>query len=208
MIALSTPLFQSLPMIFLRHPSPEQIDAFLDGQRAEPFSHPHVGATQGQLPSDWTVDHNRIRLGSGPAAFEAACAALRRWEMFRLGWVEIHGTGPPIVPGLTVGMLARVVGIYWLNACRVVYTVQEDGPVRRFGFAYGTLTDHVERGEERFLIEQLEDGSVWYSLLAFSSPRHPLVRLAYPMTRHLQHRFVAQSLRTMKRAVETAESRS
>jgi uncharacterized protein (UPF0548 family) len=28
-----------------------------------------------------------------------------------------------------------------------------DGPVRRFGFAYGTLPDHVESGEERFTVE-------------------------------------------------------
>ena len=40
-----------------------------------------------------------------------------------------------------------------MNAGRVVYLVDEDGPVPRFGFAYGTLPGHAESGEERFLVE-------------------------------------------------------
>ena len=49
--------------------------------------------------------------------------------------------------------------------------MDESGPVRRFGFAYGTLPGHAESGEERFLIEwdQDEDG-VWFDILAFSRP--------------------------------------
>ena len=63
-----------------------------------------------------------------------------------------------------------------MNACRVVYVVDEPG---RFGLAYGTLPGHVERGEERFLVERdSTDGSVWYDLLAFSRPNSLVARLA------------------------------
>lgn len=191
-------------MMRIRKPSPDEIRAFLDRQRQAAFSYPHVGATGSGPPEGWVTDHNRVRLGSGPAAFEAGCAALRRWEMFRLGWVEAHGTEAPLVPGLDVAVLAHLAGTWWLNACRVVYVVDEQGPVRRYGFAYGTLSNHAERGEERFLVEWREDDSVWYDLLAFSRPNYWIVKLGYPVVRRLQKRFAAHSLAAMKRAVEAA----
>ena len=70
----------------------------------------------------------------------------------------------------------------------------------RFGFAYGTLPDHVERGEERFTIEWQADDSVWYDIYAFSRPKHPLARLGFPVTRMLQKRFARDSLAVMKAA--------
>ena len=78
----------------------------------------------------------------------------------------------------------------------VVYVIDEP---RRFGFAYGTLPDHVERGEERFLIEwNANDNSVWYDILAFSRPQHPLVKLSSPLARKLQKQFARESLARMK----------
>lgn len=71
---------------------------------------------------------------------------------------------------------------------------------RRYGFACGTLSEHAEAGEERFLVEWLEDGSVWYDLLAFSRPRHALARIAYPFGRMLQARFRRDSGRAMQQA--------
>jgi uncharacterized protein (UPF0548 family) len=117
--------------------------------------------------------------------------------MFRLGWVEAHGTDAPLAPGLTAAPLAHF-GLWFLNACRVVYLIDEE---RRFGFAYGTLADHAERGEERFLVEWREDDSVWYDVLAFSRPGHWLTWLGFPVVRRLQKRFAAGSLAAMARAV-------
>lgn len=69
--------------------------------------------------------------------------------------------------------MGRAIGLWWLNACRIVYVVDESGPISRFGLAYGTLPGHVERGEERFMIEwNRGDNSVWYDILAFSRPNH------------------------------------
>ncbi|HEX9543896.1 MAG TPA: DUF1990 family protein, partial [Pyrinomonadaceae bacterium] len=83
----------------------------------------------------------------------------------------------------------------------------EDGLISRFGFAYGTLRDHVERGEERFTVEwHKQDNSVWYDILAFSQPRHPLVRLSFPLARMLQKRFVRDSKRRMVEAVQSQNS--
>ena len=76
--------------------------------------------------------------------------------------------------------------------------MDEEGPIVRFGFAYGTLPDHAEKGEERFSVEwHHEDNSVWYDILAFSRPNHPLARLGLPLTRRLQRRFARDSKRAM-----------
>jgi len=99
--------------------------------------------------------------------------------------------------GTTVAVQARTFGFWSLNACRIVYTINDDGPVKRFGFAYGTLPDHAERGEERFTIEQLEDDSVWYDIYAFSRPQKAIVKFGAPLARRLQRRFGRESLSVM-----------
>jgi uncharacterized protein (UPF0548 family) len=84
----------------------------------------------------------------------------------------------PSEVGTTAAVVGRHHGSFSLNACRVVYLIDEDdGNLRRRGFAYGTLPEHAERGEERFTGEwRREDGSVRYDLYAFSRPNHPLAR--------------------------------
>ena len=189
----------------LRKPTSADIQAFLARQHGRPFSHPHVEATRHAPPAGWTVDHNRICLGRGPAAWDAARAAIRSWQMFHIGWVEIHSADAPLAPGLVVAPLAHAFGLWFLNACRVVYLIDENGRIdenRRFGFAYGTLPDHAESGEERFLVEWRDDDTVWYDLLAFSRPGHWLTRLGLPVVRSLQKRFAADSLAAMKSAMQ------
>src|ERR1043165_2403267 len=186
-------------MFTIREPSERDVAEFISSQRNLPFTYEEVGATNSTLPpSGYTVDHNRIQLGHGEATYHLAVEALRNWRQFDLGWVTVVPRGVAIEAGATVAVKARAFGTWSLNACRVVYVVNEP---RRFGFAYGTLPDHVERGEERFLIEWLPDDSVWYDILAFSRPTHPLVRLSFPLARMLQKRFARNSLIRMKSAL-------
>jgi uncharacterized protein (UPF0548 family) len=188
-------------MISLRKPSLDAIRRYIDEQARLDFSHSFVGRTDSTPPAGFNVDHTRIRLGSGEAIFLAATNALQRWEQFRLGWLELYSPKTPIRKGEVLAILARIAGLWWLNACRIVYVIDEADPVHRFGFAYGTLPDHAETGEERFLIEwNRADNSVWYDILAFSRPRHPLTRLGYPFARLVQRRFARQSALAMLRA--------
>jgi uncharacterized protein (UPF0548 family) len=123
-------------------------------------------------------------------------------KQFSLGWVQAWSPQPPLRVGVPVAVVACNLGLWWLNACRVVYVVDETGPIERFGFAYGTLPDHAESGEERFLIEwNKTDGSVWYDILAFSRPRKLIIRLGYPWMRRMQKRFARDSAAAMVRAV-------
>jgi len=179
------------------------VQEFLVRRAALDYSYPAVGATAGTPPSGYVVDRVRVKLGEGEAAFAAARRALERWDQFRLGWLEAAPPATPIEPGQAVAVLIRTMGVWWLNANRIVYVIDEPGPVARFGFAYGTLPGHAESGEERFLIEwDRAEGSVWYSILAFSRPRHWLARLGRPLVRRLQRRFARESAAAMLRAVQ------
>jgi len=159
--------------------------------------------TQSIAPSGYRTDHNRTRLGSGAAVFAAAVAALRRWQMFDLGWLELIPADAPIEVDVTVCVRVRHFGFWSVNACRIVYLVDEDESVKRFGFAYGTLADHAERGEERFTVEwNREDDSVCYDILAYSQAHHRLARLGYPLARRLQKRFARDSKQAMRRGTQ------
>ena len=107
----------------------------------------------------------------------------------------------PILVGTNVAVSVRHLGFYSLNACRIVYIVDEPGPMRRFGFAYGTLAEHAESGEERFTVEWDDQDNVGYDIFAFSRPRHPLARLGYPLSRSLQKKFARASKAAMLQAV-------
>jgi uncharacterized protein (UPF0548 family) len=179
--------------------------AFIASQAGEDFSYAPVGATRGDPPSGFVVDHNRIEVGRGKEAFEAACGALADWRMFDLGWVELFPSDAPLETGSNVAVLATVFGLWFLNGCRIAYTIDDEGPVRRFGFAYGTLPDHAESGEERFTVEwHRRDDSVWYDVLAFSRPNQFLAKVGYPLARVLQKRFATDSKHAMLRHTQTS----
>ena len=185
-------------MFFLSEPSAETVTNFINAQRELPFSYQAVGATNGNAPAGYVVDHNRVQIGTGAAVFQRAKDALGAWRQFDLGWVSIVPPGVPVTAGATVAVKAHTFGAWSLSATRVVYVINEAGPMERFGFAYGTLPDHVETGEERFKVEwDLNDDTVWYDILSFSRPHHQLVKMAAPLARQLQKRFARESMRRM-----------
>ena len=193
-------------MFFFTEPSAETVASFINKQRELPFSYQAVGATNGNAPPGFVVDHNRIQIGTGAAAFYEAKDALTAWKQFDLGWVSIVPPGVKVSTGATVAVKAHAFGTWSLSAARVVYVINEAGPTEQFGFAYGTLPDHVESGEERFKVEwDSNDDKVWYDILAFSRPHHPLVKMAAPLARKLQKQFARES---MKRMVELVNRKS
>ena len=188
-------------MFSLSEPSDRVIAKYISSQAKLPFSYAEVGATRSDPPAGYTVDHNRVQLGSGVEVYERAAKALKEWRQFELGWVTLVSHGGRVEEGAVVAVAARAGGLWSLNACRVVYLIDE---ARRFGFAYGTLPDHIEQGEERFTIEWQSDDSVWYDILAFSRPRHPLVRAGFLYARRLQKRFARDSMAVMTSIVRQA----
>jgi uncharacterized protein (UPF0548 family) len=189
-------------LFLLAKPSDEQIRNVIAAQRNAAFSYPAVGATGGTPPAGFRVDHNRVRLGVGEATFNRAVAAVQRWEMFNFPWMQLCWPDASIAVGATVALVAASFGLWTLSVCRIVYLIEETGPTQRYGFAYGTLPEHVARGEERFQVEwNRADDSVYYDIVAFSQPNQILTRLGYPAMRIAQKRFARDSKRAMVRAV-------
>ncbi len=192
------------PRILLRRPTQACVQRFLEQAEHAPFSYAERGASHGGAPHGYDLDHNRMQLGTGRATFERAREALQRWAMFPPAWTRVEHREHGLAVGQTVCVQFHVLGLHWLNATRIVTVFDEgdeSGPVRRSGFAYGTLSCHVERGEEQFAVEWLADDSVWYDLRAFSRPRLWAARLAKPVARALQRRFVRDSGAALRAAL-------
>jgi uncharacterized protein (UPF0548 family) len=186
-------------MILLHRPRPETISNFLKSQASGAFSYSAVGATASlnEPPAGFVVDHTRVQLGHGQAVFERAKCALKTWDQFRLGWLEACSDTTMIQPGIHVAVMAHPFGLWCLNTCRVIYMIDEPEPTVRYGYAYGTLSDHAAIGEERFAVEwNHADGCVWYDILAFSRPRG-LMKLGHRWMRAIQKQFGRESAAAM-----------
>jgi uncharacterized protein (UPF0548 family) len=188
-----------------RKPSISTLRRILTFESTLDLTYAAVGATFGQLPmpEGFTVDRTRIELGQGHAVFERAKRALVEWRQFQLEWLETFPVDAPIHVGETVIVLARAGGMWWANAARIVFVVDDSSEtISRFGFAYGTLPGHVESGEEKFVIEwDRATDVVSFEIVAFSRPKHYLVRLSKRRARTMQKRFATESTAAMKRYV-------
>jgi len=84
-----------------------------------------------------------------------------------------------------------------------LYSVDHDRDTES-GFAYGTLTNHAEAGEELFeVFLDPQTDQVMYRIRAVSWPQVMLARLGQPIVRLLQARFRRDSAAAMKRAMLT-----
>ncbi|HZB96719.1 MAG TPA: DUF1990 domain-containing protein [Herpetosiphonaceae bacterium] len=187
-------------MLLICKPANTRINHFLAVQRTLPFSYPEVGASRTGTPPGYPINHYRGQLGAGSQTFARSAEALRNWRMYDLPWTQLCWPDSPIAEGSVVAVLAHTFGLWSLNASRIIYVIEETGPVHRFGFAFGTLPGHMEQGEERFTVDwNRRDDSVWYELFAFARPKHPLAKLGYPFTRWVQKRFAIESYAAMCR---------
>lgn len=195
-------------MFLTRRPRVEEIDRFLCESEGLPLSYGPAGMLTASTPRR-DLDETSVVIGRGKGAFERARAALIAWKPFDIGWVETFPAAAPIVSGTVVAVLIRHLGFWSLNGCRVLYSVGSVDDAVRFGFAYGTLTNHAESGEELFEVYMdPETDEVIYRIRAISSPRAALARMGQPIVRVLQERFRKQSAGAMERATRGTGART
>ena len=191
--------------MFLTHrPSPRELEEFMAASRQLPLSYEQVGIAR-ESPKGFTVDEASAVVGNGQQAFERARIALAKWRHFDLGWVELFPRDAAIEPGTIVAVVVHHLGLWSLNGCRVVYGLGDMRTGANFGFAYGTLTNHSEMGEESFeVLLETESEEVVYKIRAVSKPRAALARIGYPITRVFQERFRRDSITSLRRAIRAA----
>lgn len=103
-----------------------------------------------------------------------------------------------LVPGDTAKLTIRFALVRVTAPVRVVYVIDE--PTRR-GFAYGTLAGHPESGEESFVVERTDDGSVWLEISSFSRPSTAWWRLLSLPLRVAQATYTRRYLRVLTGAI-------
>lgn len=192
-------------MMSLRRPTREQIARLIAAERDAPFTYPEVGASLGTLPSHgYANDEYGVVLGQGQPCFVRATAALERFANYPSAWARIQcdGDGSPREGLVFVAQIDHY-GFHSLNGCRVIAVIRDDATLQRYGFAFGTLPSHEERGEESFVVSfDPASGEVRYDVRAFSRPRGALARLAAPIARALQRRFQHDTCDAMREAAQ------
>jgi uncharacterized protein (UPF0548 family) len=153
-----------------------------------------VGGTSGVLPDGYHHLQRSLVVGAGAEVFAGAVADLFSWQVHLRAGLRVTASAAAAEPGAVV-LLAIGAGPVQIGApCRVVYTTTQP---RRHGFAYATLPGHPESGEEAFVIEQQADGTVVFTITAFSRPATAAARAAGPLGRMLQHHYTQRYLRAM-----------
>jgi len=150
-----------------------------------------IGRTAGVLPPGYRHLRRGAVIGAGAQVFTDAVAALFSWQAHLRAGLQVSVSSAAAGPG-TVAVLGFGPGPIRIGApCRIVYVTGEPG---RRGFAYGTLPGHPESGEEAFIINQAHDGTVSFTITAFSRPATLLAKAAGPagwaIQRHITTRYL------------------
>lgn len=161
---------------------------FFDKQEKKSFSYKPLFLTKNikSKVKGYDYDTLRVKLGTGRRVFEIAKQAIKYWKMFPEKWTRVHPIKPEIGIGETVAISAKYLGMWWVNMARIVYVVED---LDTYGFAYGTLPGHVEKGEELFLVRMDEHEDVFYEIIAISKPNILLAKMSYSLLRGLQKKF-------------------
>lgn len=167
-------------------------------ERARAFTYPDVGATArpDALPPGYQILRHRALVGHGRDAFETAGAAVTTWRMHRATGARVHSTAARAEPGVRLRVAVGAGRLEYGVPCEVVWTAYEEN---RTGFAYGTLDGHPESGEESFVVELRPDGSVWFTVTAFSRPGCWYTRLGGPLVPVLQRWYARRLGRTLRK---------
>jgi uncharacterized protein (UPF0548 family) len=187
-------------VFLMRRPATPDIDRFVERSRDLPLSYGPIGIVRDSFDAI-RFDEHAVTIGHGTADFERARLALQTWKHFDIGWVEAFPSQPSLEPGTVVAVLIRHFGFWSLNGARVLYHVDEGDSQAAFGFAYGTLPNHAESGEELFeVFIDPQSGDVVYRIRAVSRPQAVLTWIGQPIVRLLQARFRRDSAAAMQRA--------
>lgn len=177
-------------------PSEPWLRAFLRDGEDRPFTYPEVGATRAMtLPAGYRNDRIAAVVGHGDEAWVTACEGVRTWQAHRRAGVAVSPQDAPVEEGVAVALTVRLASLAVVARCRIAYVTDEE---ERFGFAYGTLPGHPERGEEAFHVARAPDGSVRFEIVAFSRPAAMPARLVGPVTRLVQARITDRYLDGMR----------
>ena len=171
-------------VLLLGRQLPTRLDRQLERSRHDEVTYQEVGGTRGPaLPAGYRHDRLVRPIGKGADTWSRSKDAIRLWRAHTRAGIVITPSDAEIRDGSTVLASRRLGPVTIVAPCRVVYVTDEPS---RFGFAYGTLPGHPERGEEAFHVVLGADGTVSAEIAAFSRPDDLATRVAGPIARAIQ----------------------
>ena len=171
----------------------------LAGERAaqlrdRELTYAEIGATAGTAPAGYRFFRRRRVLERRD--FREAAEDLFYYRVHEAAGIDVSASSPRVDVGEVVELKLGPAAAGVVAPCRVVYVVEE---ADRRGFAYGTLPGHPECGEELFLLERHDDGTLSFSVSAFSRPASLTAKVGGPLTGWLQDRITDRYLAALDR---------
>eukprot|EP00741_Cyanophora_paradoxa_P006291 tig00000989_g6099.t1 len=209
----------------LLRPDRDAVLSYLDARGGDPLSYAADGhhliapGTRGVRPRNgYSPNGFRVVVGRGSHTFEVARDFVKDFQMVAratknpLLYAELWPPGALTQREAPLAVVARVYGVLWsVSPCRLLYAQESDGGgSRTFALSYGTLTDHLISGEERFRVTH-EKGSdlVEFEVASLSQPNErrwgPLGRAAGVFVKPLQRIFVRETARAVFEHCRRAE---
>ncbi|NYJ30542.1 uncharacterized protein (UPF0548 family) [Galbitalea soli] len=148
-----------------------------------------MGVEVAELPGEVTA------LSYTPVGFDAEGNPVQPATIDSSGDALFGPDGTPFLRPGDTAMLRIPFGPFRVGApVRVVLVIDE--PARK-GFAYGTLKGHPVSGEEAWVVEKADDGSIWMTIRSFSRPASGWWRLVYPALRLSQEAYTRRYERAL-----------
>lgn len=190
-------------LLHLRAVSAVTAEAVRLSLASEPYSY-ETGILDGRPPVGMSDDRLEVVLGVGNEVWDRARRALDEWTHFALPWAAASTGGSPPRPGLEVLVHARRLGLEMRVGCRVIETHDTVTPDRHtYGFTYGTLRSHLQRGEESFEVwRDAATDEVGYTIHAMAAPGRWYSWPAKRIIDHYRGRFRSDSAAAVARAVK------
>ncbi|PPG29486.1 DUF1990 family protein [Pseudoclavibacter sp. RFBB5] len=158
------------------------------------LTYAEVGATAGQLPDGYHHVRESLVIGHGRDTFERAADDLLAGRAQSRAGASVELSEVPLREGSRVVMRLQMGPLKFTIPCLVVWAERTSTSC---GFAYGTLPGHPERGEERFVLDLADSGTVTFSIVAFSAPARWFTILGGPIARAVQTRMTRRYLRAL-----------
>jgi uncharacterized protein (UPF0548 family) len=182
--------------VHLRRPTRADLADLLERARSDSLTYAPTGASLGGATPRGLTRRSWTTTLPGADAFDRAIEALRAWSMHRGAGLEIAADGP-LIEGTNIAFSAPLPLGFVEGTCRIVAVIDEPN---QYGFAYGTLSVHPERGEESFVVSRDDAGATRFDVVGVSRPTHPLARLIPLVADRLQDVAVRRYLAAMKQA--------
>jgi uncharacterized protein (UPF0548 family) len=152
------------------------------------------------------ITKTRRQVGSGQQAYKAAVDTVKQWTHLQLPSWNCT-TAPAMKVGTTICSATQTVVPWSVLPARVTYMKEgsekfEGGTGKRFAVGMCSLEGHQLAGEERFVVDMLPDGSVWYDVFLFSKPDTLLALVSLPVVKLMQLRYVNDSAAAVAKALK------